>query len=76
MGMMTRRNVKAREVKASLPLKASEVKEIKEEVKEEVTEEISTKMPFFQLKALAKKKGIDVEGKSAQELRKALSEVM
>lgn len=53
--------------------------EAKEEVKEEPqevvwTSEEITKMPFMKLKSIAKKNGVDVEGKKADEIRTELKE--
>ena len=74
MGMMARRNVKARvpheEVRAveaaPTPVKEPEI------VQNDVTREEVEKMPYFGLKALATKHGIDTEGKKAGTLKAEL----
>lgn len=62
------------------PAKEEAPKVDEEKVKDvpEVQEESVdvAKLPFFKLKSLAKSKGIDVEGKSAAELREEVAKVM
>lgn len=74
MGMMTRRNVKARvpheEVRA-VEAAPAPVKE-PEKTEEVLTKEEVEKMPYFGLKALATKHGVDTEGKKATKLRAEL----
>jgi len=82
MGMMTRRNVKARipevEVRAveaaPAPTKEKESAKVqeKEEPTKEVTKEEVEKMPYFGLKSLAAKYDIDTEGKKAAKLREEI----
>ena len=77
MGMMTRRNVKARipeaEVRAveaaPTPVKVQEKESEKMQEKETITKEEVDKMTYFSLKSLATKNGIDVEGKKAAKLK-------
>lgn len=78
MGMMTRRNVKARipqeevrVVEATLaPTK--EPAKVQEKEAIDVTKEEVEKMPYFGLKALAVKYGVDVEGKKAAKLKEEI----
>ena len=73
MGMMTRRNVKARVPHEEV--RAVEAAPAPVEVREEeatITKEEVEKMPYFGLKALASKHGIDTEGKKAGKLKAEL----
>ena len=76
MGMMTRRNVKARipqvEVRAVEAAPAPAKVQEKEEPTKDVTREEVEKMPYFGLKSLATKHGIDVEGKKAAKLKEEI----
>lgn len=79
MGMMTRRNVKARipeeEVRAvkaaPAPVKVQKEEPVKEQEKEVTKEEVD-KMTYFSLKSLATKNGIEVEGKKAAKLKEEI----
>lgn len=76
MGMMTRRNVKARipqtEERAVKAAPAPVVVQEKEEPTIDVTKEEVEKMPYFGLKSLAVKHGIDTEGKKAAKLKEEI----
>ena len=80
MGMMTRRNVKARPAVAVMPLTKPVEKPIEKPVEKPVekaventvTREEVEKMPYFSLKALAANNGIDVEGKKAVKLKEEI----
>ena len=80
MGMMIHR-AKMRQVRQAMYEPKEEVKaepvvvENKEEVKEvEYTKDEINALPFFSLKSVATKYGIDVKGKKAAELRADLIE--
>lgn len=62
-----------KEVKVEQPVEVEEKEEEKEAVY--TREEINT-LPFFSLKSIAVKNGIDVKGKKAPELRSELIEKM
>lgn len=79
MGMMTRRNVKARITpETTRAVKAAPVVEKEPEIKEEtnvesvVTRDVVDKMPYFALKKLAQNHDIDVEGKKAAKLKEEI----
>lgn len=78
MGMMTRRNVKARpEVKPLTRLEKPVEKPVEQpketKVEEpEVTRAEVEKMPYFGLKSLATKHGIDTDGKKAAKLKEEI----
>ena len=78
MGMMVRRNVKARipheEVRAveAAPAPVKVEKEPEDVQEKEVTKEEVEKMPYFGLKSLAAKHGIDTDGKKAAKLKEEI----
>lgn len=80
MGMMTRRNVKGRpEVKPLERLEKPVEKPVEEPVvakveEAEVTKAEVEKMPYFGLKSLATKHGIDTDGKKAAKLKEEIIE--
>lgn len=81
MGMMTRRNVKAREAKANrAPVNETVAKPVEAETKQddagEITRGAVMGMNFFSLKSLAKKNGIDVDGKKNDALKAEIIEKM
>ena len=74
MGMMTRRNVKARpavmQVALTKPVEKPVEKTFERPVEvDDITRDEVDKMPYFGLKALATKNGIDTEGKKAAKLK-------
>ena len=84
MGMMLRRNIKARAEKAALANKPQDIpkkeEKIQEEPKTEAANEVEwtaeeiKKMPFMKLKSVAKQNGVEVKDKEASEIRADLIE--
>lgn len=81
MGMMTRRNVKARPIVVEKPLEKPLDNPVEKAVEKpvekkaaEVTKEEVEKMAYFGLKSLATKHGIDVDGKKAAKLKEEIIE--
>ena len=76
MGMMVRRNVKARTPQAEVRAVKTAPTPINEQEKEEPTKDVTReeveKMPYFGLKSLATKHGIDTEGKKAARLKEEI----
>ena len=80
MGMMLRRNIKARlakttpkkEIKVEKPIEKPEVAANTGEVVWTVDE--IQKMPFMKLKSIAKRNGVDVDDKKAEDIRSELIE--
>ena len=80
MGMMLRRNIKARLAKTT-PKKEKKVEKPieKPEVAVNTGEVVWTvdeiqKMPFMKLKSIAKRNGVDVDDKKAEDIRSELIE--